>query len=229
MVANPGTLGRALDVLTTLGSDEAADEGGLGVVRIADLLERDKSQVSRTLKALAEHGFAERDPDTLEYRLGLRLYTLAARTGRSRLLALAPAHLSRLVEELGETAHLSILQGDEVMTLLSERSPSFVQAHDWSGHRVPADSTSSGLALRLPVNGDGPGYVTVTGQFEDGLAGAAAPVRDFRDRVVAALNVSGPEYRLGELLDAAGTLVKREADELSARLGQVKSTKEQDL
>jgi IclR family KDG regulon transcriptional repressor len=218
----------------TLGGDEAADNGGLGVVRIAELLGRQKSQVSRTLKTLAAHGFVDRDPDTLEYRLGWRLYTLAARTGRSRLLALGPAHLRRLVDELGETAHLSVLEGDEVLTLLSERSPRLVQATDWSGQRVPSHCTSSGRALLLDGDrgslADGLhrelararrlGYAVVDGEFEAGLVGAAAPVRDFRGRIVAALNVSGPTFRLGERLDTAGTAVRREADELSGRLGR---------
>lgn len=217
-------MGRALDVLLTLGADEAADNGGLGVVRVAELLDRDKSQVSRTLKTLAEHGFVDRDPDTLEYRLGWQLYTLAARTGRSRLLVLAPPYLRRLVDELGETAHLSVLEGDEVLTLLSERSPRLLQASDWSGHRVPARGTSSGRALLLDTGRASParrlGYAAVDGEFEPGLVGAAAPVRDFRGRIVAALNVSGPKFRLGERLDAAGVAVKRAADELSAQMGK---------
>ncbi len=210
-------MGRALEVLRILGDGEAADNGGLGVVRVAELLGRDKSQVSRTLKTLAEHGFADRDADTLEYRLGWQLYTLAARTGRSRLLALAPAHLRGLVDGLGETAHLSVLQGDEVLTLLSERSPRLVQATDWSGRRVPAHSTSSGRALLSDVGELG--YAAVDGEFEAGLVGAAAPVRDFRGVIVAALNVSGPKFRLGDRLDEAGAAVKRAADELSAQMG----------
>lgn len=222
MVANGASLGRALDVLLALGDDEAADNGGLGVVRVAQLLGREKSQVSRTLKTLAGHGFVDRDPHTLEYRLGWRVYTLAARTGHSRLLALAPAQLRRLVDELGETAHLSVLDGDEVLTLLSERSPSLVQASDWSGHRVPAHCTSSGRALHLDADPAARerGYAAVDGEFEPGLVGAAAPVRDFRGQIVAALNVSGPMFRLGERLDEAGVAVKRAADELSGRLGQ---------
>lgn len=223
MVANSGSLNRALDVLLTLGGDEAADNGGLGVVRVAELLEREKSQVSRTLKALAGHGFVERDQDTLEYRLGWRLYTLAARTGRSRLLAHAPGHLRRLVAEFGETAHLSVLDGDEVLTLLSVRSPSLVQASDWSGHRVPAESTSSGRALLIDAQADEVrerGYAVVDGEFEAGLVGAAAPVRDFRGHIVAALNISGPKFRLGERLDQAGAAVRLAAQELSTQLGE---------
>jgi IclR family KDG regulon transcriptional repressor len=225
VASSSGSIGRALDVLLTLGDDEAADIGGLGVVRVAELLGRDKSQVSRTLKTLAAHGMVDRDPDTLEYRLGWRLYALAARTARSRLLSLAPAHLRGLVDELGETAHLSVLQGDEVLTLLSERSPRLVQASDWSGHRVPAYCTSAGRALLLDSGGAAPdqelGYAAVDGEFEAGLVGAAAPVRDFRGQIVAALNVSGPKFRLGEHLEAAGVAVKRAADALSEQMGQL--------
>lgn len=231
MVAQGGSVGRALDVLLTLGDDEAANDGGLGVVRIAELLGREKSQVSRTLKILAAQGFVDRDPDTLEYRLGWQLYTLAARTGRSRILALAPAHLRRLVDELGETAHLSVLEGDEVLTLLSERSPRVLQASDWSGHRVPVRGTSSGRALLLDANSSSPagelGYAAVDGEFEPGLVGVAAPVRDFRGRIVAALNVSGPKFRLGARLDAAGAEVRRAADELSKQMGQTEANGEE--
>lgn len=246
MVAADGTLGRALDVLLALGDEPAAANGGLGVVRMATLLGREKSQVSRTLKTLAERGLVDRDPDTLEYRLGARIYALAVQAGRSRLLAVAPPALQKLVTELGETAHLSVLQGRDVLTLLSESSPRVLRAGDWSGRTVPAHCTSSGRALLWDEDIDGltatfetarsrreieqlhqrivaaraNGYAAVREEFEPGLVGAAAPVRDFRGRVVAALNVSGPGFRLGERLDEAGACVRCAAEELSARLGQ---------
>ena len=56
-------------------------------------------------------------------------------------------------------------------------------------------------------------------EFEFGLVGAAVPVRDFKGRLVAALNVSAPKFRLGGRLETAGEEVKRVADELSALLG----------
>jgi DNA-binding IclR family transcriptional regulator len=64
------------------------------------------------------------------------------------------------------------------------------------------------------------GYALVDEEFEFGLVGAAAPVRDFKGRLVAALNVSAPKFRLGERLEGAGQEVKRAADELSALLGR---------
>lgn len=237
-------------MLLVLGDEPAGANGGLGVVGVANLLGREKSQVSRTLKTLAERGFVDRDPDTLEYRLGARIYALAVRAGRSRLLGVAAPALQGLVADLGETAHLSVLQGADVLTLLSEASPRVVRAGDWSGRTVPAHCTSSGRALLLDENRDSlrgvfgmarsrreidelheliiatrpNGYATVRDEFEPGLVGAAAPVRDFRGRVVAALNVSGPGFRLGERLDETGARVRHSAGQLSARLGGPQSS-----
>src|SRR3954464_16104639 len=89
---NPGTSGlaRGLAVLQALAGRGAARRGGLGVVRLAELIGSDKSQTSRTLGTLAEHGLVERDPDTLSYRIGWQVFALAARAGEPRLLAGAP-------------------------------------------------------------------------------------------------------------------------------------------
>jgi DNA-binding IclR family transcriptional regulator len=247
-----GNLRKELAILIVLGREEAVEDGGLGVVRIAELIGREKSQVSRALKMLAESGFVDRDPSTLHYRLGWRFFALAARAGEQRLLSVAPPLLERLVKNLGETAHLSVLQGVEVLTILSESPPHAVKAVGWSGRTVPLYCTSSGRVLLFDHDHDaiselfsgiefrelGPntvgtigelyervvaaraqGYSLVDEEFEFGLVGAAAPVRDFKGQIVAALNVSAPKFRLGERLEAAGQEVKRAADELSTLLG----------
>jgi DNA-binding IclR family transcriptional regulator len=245
-------LRRELAILTVLGGEEAVEGGGLGVVRIADLIGREKSQVSRTLKILAESGFVDRDTATLQYRLGWRFFALAARAGEQRLLSVAPALLKRLVEDVGETVHLSVLQGVEVLTVLSESPPHAVKADGWAGRTVPIYCTSSGRALLFDHDHEAlssllsgvefrelrpgtvrnieelegsialareQGYALVDEEFEFGLVGAAAPVRDFNGRLVAALNVSAPKFRLGGRLEGAGREVKKAADELSALLG----------
>jgi IclR family transcriptional regulator, KDG regulon repressor len=245
-------LRKELAILIVLGREEAIENGGLGVVRIAELIGREKSQVSRTLKTLAESGFVDRDQSTLHYRLGWRFFALAARAGEQRLLSVAPPLLERLVKNLGETAHLSVLQGTEVLTVLSESPTHAVKADGWAGRTVPIYCTSSGRVLLfdhdlealsnllsgVEFRGLRPGtvrnveelhesleaaralgYALVDEEFEFGLVGAAAPVRDFKGRLVAALNVSAPKFRLGERLETAGEEVKRVADELSALLG----------
>src|SRR5438093_10118428 len=109
---NPGTaaLERGLEVLCALAEEPAARDG-LGVVALTERVGGDKSQLSRTLRTLEEHGFVERNTDTLAYRLGWRLFAVASRVGESRLLSEAPPMLRALVRELGESVHLSVRQG----------------------------------------------------------------------------------------------------------------------
>ncbi len=138
---------RGTQILIALGSDESLDRNGLGVVRIAQIVGQEKSQVSRALSALAASGLVDRDPGSRAYRLGWRFFTLAARSGRPRMTSLAPGILTRLVADLGETAHLSVLQGDQVLTLLSEAPASAISANGWSGRTVPVACTASGRVL----------------------------------------------------------------------------------
>jgi IclR family transcriptional regulator, KDG regulon repressor len=246
------SLGRGLEILLALGCPEDGEGGAAGVVRIAERVGREKTQVSRALRTLAEYGFVERDPETLDYRLGWRLFALAAQTGRQRLLEEAGPVCEELVGRLGETAHLSVLDGAEVVTLMSRLSPSAVHASDGTGRRTPAYCTAAGRALlldhgedqlaalfpstRLPAHGPRSprsvaelwrriraareaGFALTDEEYEAGLVSVAAPVRDFRGRIVAALNVSGPKFRSGPQLEASGPIVREAADELSRRLG----------
>jgi DNA-binding IclR family transcriptional regulator len=248
VAARATSLRRGTEILVVLGGDEAVEHGGLGVVRIAELVGREKSQVSRALSALAATGMVDRDPASRAYRLGWRLYALAARSGRPRLISSAASVLRGLVADSGETAHLSVLQGGQVMTLLSEAPASAISANGWTGRTVPVICTSAGRALLfdhdLPTleklvgsasfAGLGPGaptdaaelyrrieagrergYAAVDEEFEDGLVGVAAPVRDPGGRILAAINVSGPKFRLGPQLSATGEAVLHAAEALS--------------
>lgn len=186
MAENASSLAKGLATLATLGSADALAEGGLTVTRVASLTGREKSQVSRVLKVLAASGFVERDPVTLKYTLSWDLIALAARAGDQRLLAAAPPLLAELVAELGETAHLSVLRGGEVLTLLSEQPRHAISAVGWTGRRVPAHCTSSGRALLL--DHDLPALATIFGPGPLSAAGPNAPrtVAELHERTLAA-------------------------------------------
>jgi IclR family KDG regulon transcriptional repressor len=139
---------RGVEVLLSLSSEESLDTGGLGVTRISELLGREKSQVSRALKALNEYGLVERTKDN-GYRLGWRLYALAQLAGERRLLETAAPIMRRLAASLGERVHLSVRQGTETLTVLSESSGRSVQTTGWAGRMTPAYCTSAGRALLL--------------------------------------------------------------------------------
>ncbi len=242
---------RAVDLLFALGTDEAAAAGGLGVTRLAEVVGGEKTRVSRALRTLDGYGLVERDPATQAYRLGPALFSLAARSGPQRLRALAPPFLRRLVAEQGERAHLSVLDGAFVLTILSEAPTHAVQAAGWVGRVVAAHCTASGRALladhdldalarRLPepfpaagpnapsdvaelatrIAGDRErGYAVADEESEAGLVAVAAPVRDFTGAIVAAVNVSGPTFRLAPHVRACGGALREVAAELSAQLG----------
>jgi DNA-binding IclR family transcriptional regulator len=234
---NPGTaaLGRGLDVLAALADPSMPD--GLGVVALAGRVGGDKSQVSRTLATLEERGFVERNPETLAYRLGWRVFGLAARIAESRLVAEAPPVLRGLVRELGESAHLSVRQGGQVLTLVSESPESTLHAPGRIGGLTPLASTSAGRVLAFDLGDDelaslglaahasaiaaarALGYAVVREEFEAGLVAAAAPVRDGGGRVVAAVNVSAPRFRFEHRLDEAARRVVDAARRLSTAIG----------
>jgi DNA-binding IclR family transcriptional regulator len=149
------SLRRGLLALEQLATSERAEAPGLGVVDVARRLGVDKSQASRTLRALVEHGLAERDPATRAFRLGPRLFTYAAMVSERRLLRAAPPVLEQLVVVLGERAHLSVLDGASVLTLVSQSPPHAVQAAGWVGRSVPAHCTAAGRALLFDHDDDG--------------------------------------------------------------------------
>ncbi len=241
---NPGTSGltRGLRVLQALAGEEASAAGGLGVARVTELVSGEKSQVSRTLATLAAHGFVERNPVTQTYRLGWQAFALAARGGEPRLLEAASPVLRRLAADLGESAHLSVRRGASVITVLSESPQSALHAPGRVGDLTPVATTSAGRALVIDLSSAEleelglagiadrvavarvDGHAAAVDEFEAGLAGVAAPVRDFSGRVAAAVNVSGPTFRLEFRLEEVAAVVRAAAAELSHSLGHSSRT-----
>lgn len=201
-----------MEVLRELASEECLRGGGLGVVRIAERLGREKSQVSRALRALEAEGLVERDPRTRTYQLGWGLYTLAARGVETRLVRAASNHLYRLADEQRSDVRLCVLIGGQVLTLISvppnvavrsaaptETPSGPVLALDWSegGLRdlVPPGASNRDKVLAYDnllassARARAHGYVRFAGTDAE-PARYAAPVRDFRGVVLAAIQLT---------------------------------------
>ncbi|QNN52367.1 IclR family transcriptional regulator [Nocardioides mesophilus] len=251
--ANSTGLRRDLELLEVLASPEARRRDGLGVVRVAALAGRETTQVSRALATLCDAGLVDRDEETRAYRLGWRLYTLAAQTLEAHLDAVAKPFLLQVCDQVQETTHLCVLRGLDVVTVATQSQPHAFRVM-WEGIPVAAPSTSAGRVLisewpteqvreiftseRLSA-GEGRcalttteqlldelaairsrGYATVDEEFDVGLVGCSAPVRDARGRIVAAINIGAPKARLGSRLDAAGMLTAHYAGKMSEVLAQ---------
>ncbi|WP_433443538.1 IclR family transcriptional regulator [Nonomuraea sp. CA-141351] len=140
-------LRRDMEILDVLaGHGDGRDADGFGVSWIAQRLGREKSQVSRALRALELEGMVERDPLTRRYHLGWRLFALAARTQQSRLVQVAAPFLRRLAAAFDDDAYLCVLRGNRVLTLMSVPSS---RAHHrvWEGVSVPVIMAAAGRSL----------------------------------------------------------------------------------
>jgi IclR family KDG regulon transcriptional repressor len=189
------SLERDLALLEVLAGPEGRRRGALGVTRIASMAGMDKGQVSRALRALESEAIVERDPETLEYRMGWRLAALAAASYPLRILRLARAGMEEL----------------------SQRHPATVQSV------VVARGERIHLAKRLHEVRD-QGFAVSDGEFRRGVTSCAAPIRDYAGRMIAALNVAETGLddeaaaRRPELV-ARGREAARIAGRVSADLG----------
>jgi IclR family transcriptional regulator, KDG regulon repressor len=139
---------RSVALLLALGGDEAMEGGGLGVKRLSELTGNEMSRVSRTLEVLSESRLVDRDPSSLLYRLGWRFYALAARAGNPQLRSAGHSFVRLMTDEFGERAHLSVLDGREVLTIISKSPAHTIQAAGWVGRSHPYPyCTSAGRAL----------------------------------------------------------------------------------
>ena len=68
------------------------------------------------------------------------------------------------------------------------------------------------------------GYAKVDEEFEWGLVGASAPIRDQSNRIIGVMNVSAPKTRIGSHLDQVGEIIAKVGLEFSLHLGASKIT-----
>ncbi len=107
-----------------------------------------RSNAHRTLQTLVECGWAVQDADTSAYRPSLRLFELGAMVSEAADMgALLRPHLAALAQASGETIHLAVLDGAEIVYLDKFDSPLPVAAYSRIGGRAPACCVASGKAM----------------------------------------------------------------------------------
>ena len=205
-----------------------------GVAEIARALGVHKSTASRLAAALERAGLLARHGR--RYRLGLeviRLGTLALRSF-DFVASMQPA-MDKLSQQTGETINLAVPDGSDVLNVAEVASTFILSCSGgWIGRRTKPHAVANGKVLLaygvLPRLGElerytartitgfaaldaelaavrRDGYATAVAELEEGLAAVAAPVFDPAGTCVAALSISGPEFRMRpESLDALGRL-----------------------
>ncbi|MFT4306420.1 MAG: IclR family transcriptional regulator [Microbacterium sp.] len=127
--------------------------GPLPAATIATTLGIPRSRTYQLLGILERFGFVVHFPAERRWGLGYAASELGSGFTRSTPIAyLGAPQLARVVARLGETAHLTVLVGAEVVYLVEHRAPRRPSLVTDVGVRLPGHLTASGRAIlsRLP-------------------------------------------------------------------------------
>ena len=193
---------RALSILDALTDDK---------VSLADLSKRTdlyKSTVLRLLKSLEKFGYVLRTVDG-SYRLGSKVLHLGALYQRHfRTSEIVPPVLERIGAELHEGASFYVCEEDKRVCLHRVETTRAVRDSIQVGDRLPLTVGAAGHILRAFSGARGERfdeirqrmYAASFGERDSETAAVAAPVLGPGNKLIGALSVSGPRYRI----EAAG-------------------------
>jgi DNA-binding IclR family transcriptional regulator len=133
----------SLDVL-----DRFTQQESWGLSDLTHEVGQSKTRVFRILSTFEECGYVVRDGGNGSYKLGPRLAALSngsVKFEQLRWRAVPP--LQALAEATGETAHVGILHGTQVVTVQLVDGHHDVRMHGTVGKRSPAHASSLGKVL----------------------------------------------------------------------------------
>jgi DNA-binding IclR family transcriptional regulator len=123
-------------------------EAEIGVSDLARRLGLHKNNAFRLLATLELSGYIQQSCETELYRLGPACLELGQAFSRNHtLMGEARPILEELAKEVGETAHLGILRGDEVVHLDGVLPDQLVLTGSRVGERLPSHCTALGKVL----------------------------------------------------------------------------------
>jgi IclR family acetate operon transcriptional repressor len=221
--ASPSTQPRATDrglaLLKVVADHGAAHPDGIALADAARAVDLSASTALRQLRSLEAAGFTSRTLDG-RYLPGPELLRIArSLAGQATLPRLADAALSALAISSGESAYLAEPADARHAVYVASHPGSHAVRHvSWLGQRVPRRNTAVGAALAGKV--DDAGVAVRLDAVEPGITAISAPVRDADHRIIAAVSVVGPTFRLhGPALVAASRAVATCAAAVEHALG----------
>lgn len=236
---------RALSLLSSVGRGGSK---GLSLSELATATTLSPPTARRLLLALTSARMVEQDPASRRYRLGPEAWLLASfAQDRHGLLHHAEDCLTRLAEESGDTALLTVQQQDHALCLMRVEGDFPIRTHALeTGDRNPMGIGAGAMAIlaALPSDEASPllaalpeairadyssaqhlGYAFNPGRIVPGSWGIGLAILWPDRRPAGALSLAAIDSRMGETRRAELiTLLRREARVIEARLAGLTET-----
>lgn len=202
MQQDRSTPSRSTDRGLSLVSAIADHPAGSPLADLARAVDLSASTALRQLRALETAGFASRGDDG-RWVPGAELLRIATALAEPPLQRMALPVLHDIAELTGESTYLAEpVDADRAVYSVLAPGTFAVRHTSWLGSTVPRSGTAVGDALTGHVDDDG--VALRHDAVEEGVCALSCPVRAVDGRIVAAVSVIGPSYRLaGERLTAA--------------------------
>lgn len=145
-----GTLGKAMAVMNAV----ADSERPLRFTDLLTLVPQPRGTLHRQISNLIEEGMLSHRADGA-YELGPHLLRLASKAwSGNQFRTIAEPHLRALHEQTGETVHLGIIAGNEIIYLDKVESKAAVRMHSQVGKASPLYCTGVGKAALSTIAQD---------------------------------------------------------------------------
>jgi DNA-binding IclR family transcriptional regulator len=192
----------------------------------AEHLDLTRNKAFRLIYTLQERGLVEKDELTGVYRLGFGAVELGQRFVMSAtVIKHAHPVMEELVRKHDEAVYMTVMNGEEVLFIDMVDCEQKIKATSLVGRRFPLFSNAAGKIMKALESrdvldrmlkgrgkkGDGVDITTIATELEairdrgvavdcgglgDGVITVAVAVRDYAGKVVGALTMLGPSFRM---------------------------------
>lgn len=193
---------------------------------LADKFGLSRNKTFRLLATLENRGLVEREEHTGAYQLGISAAELAQKVLRSvNLIKIAHPVMENLARKHDEAVYLTVLAGDDVVFLDMVDTAQQIKADPLVGERFPFFTNAAGKVIRALESRDilerfrsrrsrkkglpdiealeselnaikDNGVAVDVGGLGEGIITVAVAIRDYAGKVVGALTMLGPSFRM---------------------------------
>jgi DNA-binding IclR family transcriptional regulator len=126
----------------------ARHRDGIGLAELSKRVGLHSSTAFHLVRTMVQLGYLSQPPDSKKYRVGRRLFTLAAGAlDDVELVRIATPILEKLSLETGEASHFAVRSGDDIVVVAKTAGGGMFQLVDRSGAVRPAHATALGKVI----------------------------------------------------------------------------------